>query len=302
MNRANVVPAVMHGKRNRWDREAVIFVLPYFIFLCTFMIYPTFMAVVGSFFKWDILTNEFVKFFGLSNYQKLFSDSAFWQSVRNSFVYFFLQIPTAIFGGMFVANLLNKNIRGRTVLRAIYFLPIATGSVILAIVWRWMFQTSNGILNYLLKMVGLSPVGWLSDQRLSMVSISLMKAWMDIGYFTIVFLGAYQSINQELVEAACIDGANSFQIFWKIKFPLLNPTVIFSIMMATIWAFQLFNEPYIMTEGGPLGSSTTMTLFMYQQAFVKGKMSYGSTAGVVIAVMIMAISLVERRLFERDIT
>ena len=301
MNRTNVAPAVMHGKRTRWDREAVIFVLPYFIFLCTFMIYPTFMAVVGSFFKWDILTNEFVKFFGLSNYQKLFSDSAFWQSVRNSFVYFFLQIPTAIFGGMFVANLLNKNIRGRTVLRAIYFLPIATGSVILAIVWRWMFQTSNGILNYLLKMVGLSPVGWLSDQRLSMVSISLMKAWMDIGYFTIVFLGAYQSINQELVEAACIDGANSFQIFWKIKFPLLNPTVIFSIMMATIWAFQLFNEPYIMTEGGPLGSSTTMTLFMYQQAFVKGKMSYGSTAGVVIAVMIMGISLVERRLFERDI-
>ena len=294
--------ALTRRKRNRWDREAIIFVLPYFIFLCAFMIYPTFMAVAGSFYKWDILTNELVKFFGLSNYHKLFADSAFWQSVRNSFVYFLLQIPTAIFGGMFVANLLNKNIRGRTVLRAIYFLPIAIGSVILAIVWRWMFQTSNGILNYLLKIAGFSPVGWLSDQKLSMVSISLMKAWMDIGYYTIVFLGAYQSINQELVEAACIDGANPFQIFWKIKFPLLNPTVLFCIMMATIWAFQIFNEPYIMTEGGPLGSSTTMTLFMYQQAFVKGKMSYGSTAGVAIAVMIMGISLVERRLFERDIT
>ena len=145
-------------------------------------------------------------------------------------------------------------------------------------------------------------MGWLSDQRMSMVSISLMKAWMDIGYYTIVFLGAYQSINNELVEAAYVDGANSFQIFWKIKFPLLNPTIVFSIMMATIWAFQIFNEPYIMTEGGPLGSSTTMTLFMYQQAFVKNKMSYGSTAGVVIAIMIMVISLVERRMFERDIS
>ena len=301
MSRARAAIPGLSRRRN-WDRAALLFVFPYFVFLAIFMIYPTFMAIFGSFFKWDILTNRFVKFFGVSNYRKLFSDAAFWQSVRNSFLYFIIQIPTAIFGGMFVANLLNKPLRGRTVLRAIYFLPIATGSVILAIVWRWMYQTSNGILNYLLKMLSLEPVGWLSDQRMSMVSISLMKAWMDIGYYTIVFLGAYQSINNELVEAAYVDGANSFQIFWKIKFPLLNPTIVFSIMMATIWAFQIFNEPYIMTEGGPLGSSTTMTLFMYQQAFVKNKMSYGSTAGVVIAVMIMVISLVERRMFERDIS
>lgn len=260
------------------------------------------MAVAGSFFKWNILTNKFVKFFGFENYIRLFTDNAFWQSVRNSLIYFVIQIPTAILGGMFVANLLNKPIKGRTALRAIYFLPIATGSVILSIVWRWMFQTSNGILNYMLRMVNLQPVGWLSDQNMSMVSISLMKAWQDIGYYTIVFLGAYQSINQELVEAARVEGANSTQVFWKIKLPLLNPTIVFCIMMATIWAFQIFNEPYIMTEGGPLGSSTTMTLYMYKLAFIQSKMSYGSTVGVVIAVMIMTISLIERQLLERDIT
>lgn len=289
-------------KNRKWDKVAIVFVLPYFIFLGIFMIYPTFMAVIGSVFKWDMLTNEFVEFYGLKNYVKLFQDDAFWQSIRNSLVYFVIQIPTSIFGGMFLANILDKPIRGRTIYRAIYFLPVATGSVILAIVWRWMFQTSNGIFNYFLNMVGLSSVGWLSDQRLSMISISIMKAWMDIGYYTVVFLGAYQSINLDLVDAGKVDGASSFQIFWRIKFPLLNPTIVFSVMMATIWAFQIFNEPYIMTEGGPLGSSTTMTLFMYQQAFVKNKMSYGSAAGVVIAALIMIISIVERRMFERDIT
>lgn len=301
MNRAITVK---HSRRKapKWDRAAIGFVLPYFIFLFLFMIYPTFMAVAGSLFKWNILTNKFVKFFGFENYIRLFTDNAFWQSVRNSLIYFVIQIPTAILGGMFVANLLNKPIKGRTALRAIYFLPIATGSVILSIVWRWMFQTSNGILNYMLRMVNLQPVGWLSDQNMSMVSISLMKAWQDIGYYTIVFLGAYQSINQELVEAARVEGANSTQVFWKIKLPLLNPTIVFCIMMATIWAFQIFNEPYIMTEGGPLGSSTTMTLYMYKLAFIQSKMSYGSTVGVVIAVMIMTISLIERQLLERDIT
>lgn len=301
MSRAKARVSKRH-KHQKWDKEAVFFVTPYFVFLAAFMIYPTFMAVIGSVCKWDMLTNNFVKFFGFKNYVKLFADEDFWQSVRNSFLYFVLQIPSSIFGGMLVANVLNKPLKGRTVYRAIYFLPIATGSVILAIVWRWMFQTNNGIFNYMLKMIGAPAVGWLSDQRLSMISISLMKAWMDIGYYTIVFLGAYQSINSDYVEAARVDGASPFQVFWKIKFPLLNPTIVFSIMMATIWAFQIFNEPYIMTEGGPLGSSTTMTLFMYQQAFNKSKMSYGSAAGVVIAALIMVISVVERRLFERDIT
>jgi multiple sugar transport system permease protein len=249
----------------------------------------------------DILTNNFTEFVGLKNYIRVFNTPAFYQSVRNSFVYFFLQIPIAILGGMFVANILNKPILFRAAYRAIYFLPIAIGSVILAIVWRWMFQTNGGILNFFLDSLGLPPVGWLTDQKASMISISLMKAWMDIGYYTIVFLGAYQSISSDLIEAAHIDGANSMQIFWKVKLPLLNPTIVFCIMMATIWCFQIFNEPYIMSEGGPLGSSMTMTLYLYQMAFIKHKMSYASAVGVIIAVMVMGISLLERKFFERDV-
>lgn len=288
-------------KHEKWDRAALLFVLPYFIFLAVFTIYPTFMAIVGSFFKWDILTNSFTKFLGLRNYATAFSDKSFYQSILNSSIYFALQIPTSIFGGLLIANMLNKQIKMRAFFRVVYFLPIATGSVVLSIVWSWMFQRSNGIINYALETLGLQPVAWLTDQNVAMVSISIMKAWMDIGYYTIVFLGAYQSISNELVEAAWIDGANSFQTFWRIKFPLLNPTVVFCVMMATIWAFQLFNEPYIMTGGGPLGASTTMTLYLYEMAFTKHKMSYASAVGVIIAAMIMLISIVERKMFERDV-
>ena len=288
-------------KHEKWDKAALLFVLPYFIFLAVFTIYPTFMAIVGSFFKWDILTNSFTKYMGLRNYATAFSDKSFYQSIINSLIYFVLQIPTSIFGGLLIANMLNKQIRMRAFFRVVYFLPIATGSVVLSIVWSWMFQRSNGVINYALELLGLQPVAWLTDQNVAMVSISIMKAWMDIGYYTIVFLGAFQSISNELVEAACIDGANSFQTFWRVKFPLLNPTVVFCVMMATIWAFQIFNEPYIMTGGGPLGASTTMTLYLYEMAFTKHKMSYASALGVIIAIFIMLISVVERKMFERDV-
>jgi multiple sugar transport system permease protein len=202
---------------------------------------------------------------------------------------------------MFAASLLNRRFAGRTFFRGLFFLPVITGSVILAIVWKWIFQTNGGVLNYLISFFGILPIGWLTDQRLSMLSISLMKAWMDTGYYTIIFLGAYQTVSGELIEAAYIDGAGAVQIFFRVKLPLLNPTIVFSIMMATIWAFQIFNEPYIMTEGGPMGSSSTMTLYLYRQGFIRHQLSYASAVGVLTGILIMLISILERKIFERNI-
>jgi multiple sugar transport system permease protein len=288
-------------KNNKWDRIAVLFIAPYVIFCAIFLIYPIFMAVVGSVVRWDLVTNKFTNFIGMRNYIALFKDNNFLLSIRNSFIYFFVQIPTSIIGGMFVASLLNERFTGRLFFRGLFFLPVITGSVILAIVWKWIFQTNGGVLNYLISFIGIRQVGWLTDERLSMLSISLMKAWMDIGYYSIIFLGAYQAISSELIEAALIDGANTVQIFFRIKLPLLNPTVIFSIMMATIWAFQIFNEPYIMTEGGPMGSSSTMTLYLYRQGFIRHQLSYASAIGVVVGLLIMLISIFERKIFERNV-
>ncbi len=288
-------------KKEKWDKEAIIFVLPYIIFCLLFMIYPVFMAIAGSFAKWDLVTNSFTKFIGLDNYIRLFQDSAFWLAVRNSFIYFAVQIPTSILGGMAFASILNRNFFGRDLFRGIYFLPVVTGSVIISIIWKWLLQSSNGMINYLLEAVGLPGVTWLADPKMSMLSISLVKAWMDIGYYTVIFLAAYQGISRDYIDAARIDGANGFQIFRRIKLPLLNPTIMFCIMMATIWAFQLFNEPYIMTEGGPMGSSTTMSLYLYRQGFIFHDMSYASAIGVVVGLLIMMISVLENKFFKRDI-
>ncbi|NLW21054.1 MAG: sugar ABC transporter permease [Clostridiales bacterium] len=288
-------------KRKRWDRIALLFIAPYVIFTLTFLIYPLGMAIIGSLAKWDMISNSFVQFTGLSNYVRLVNDPKFWQSVLNSLIYFVVQIPLAIVGGMFVANLLNKKIIARDLFRGLYFLPVITGSVVLAILWRWMYQSSNGIINYLLSLIGVEPVKWLTDASITMLSISLMKAWMDVGFYTIVFLAGYQSISAELLDAAKVDGANDIQVYFKIKLPLLNPTIVFCIMMATIWAFQIFNEPYIMTGGGPLGSSTTMTLLLYKVGFIEHNMGYASTIGVAIGIIIFVTSILERRLFEREI-
>lgn len=289
------------GKKQRWDKVALLFIAPYVIFTLTFLVYPLGMAVIGSLAKWDMISNSFVEFTGLRNYVRLINDPKFWQSVVNSLIYFVVQIPLAIVGGMFVANLLNKKVFARDFFRGLYFLPVITGSVVLAILWRWMYQSSNGIINYLLSLIGVAPVKWLTDAGITMLSISLMKAWMDVGFYTIVFLAGYQSISGEMLDAAKVDGANNLQIYFRIKLPLLNPTIVFCIMMATIWAFQIFNEPYIMTGGGPLGSSTTMTLLLYRVGFIEHNMGYASTIGVAIGIIIFVTSILERRLFEREI-
>lgn len=287
--------------RGRWDKIAIVFIAPYIIFCIMFMIYPTFMAIAGSFAKWDLVTNSFTEFIGIDNYRRLFQDSVFWMAVKNSFIYFLIQISISILGGMMFASILNRNFFGRDLFRGIYFLPVVTGSVIISIIWKWLLQGSNGTINYFLECMGLNGVNWLTDPKMSMISISLVKAWMDIGYYTVIFLAAYQGISKDYIEAAKLDGASTFQIFMKIKLPLLNPTVMFCIMMATIWAFQLFNEPYIMTEGGPMGSSTTLSLYLYRQGFVIHDMSYASAIGVVVGGLIMIISVMEKKVFQRDI-
>ena len=287
--------------KKKWDKSAVGFVAPYLVFCLAFMIYPTFMAIAGSFAEWDMVTNSFTQFIGFDNYVRLFQDPRFWQSVGNSFIYFIVQIPTSILGGMFVASLLNRKFKGRNIFRGLFFLPVVVGSVVVAILWKWLLQTSNGLVNYLLDCMGIEGVAWLTSTSMAMISISLVKAWMDIGYYTVIFLAAYQGISKDYIEAAQIDGASGWQIFFRIKLPLLNPTIIFCIMMATIWAFQIFNEPYIMTTGGPQGSSTTMVLYLYQQGFISHDMSYASTIGVVVGILIVLISILENKIFKRDV-
>lgn len=290
----------MLEKKQKWDKVAIIFILPWFIFFGFLILYPVFMAFLVSTNEWDLLAGSF-RWIGFSQYGKLFRDAKFYQCLRNNLVYLGIQVPLSIAGGIFIATLLNQKIKGRTFFRGIFFLPIVTGIVVLSIVWSWMFSTGGGVINYFLSKVHLSPVPWLTSPRWSMPAIALMKVWTDVAFYGLLFLGALQGIPPSLVEAAKIDGANRWNTFWGITLPLLNPTIVFAVIMGTIWGMQIFAEPLLMTEGGPLGSSTPLVLFLYRQGFTWGRYSYACAIGVVTSLFILLFSIIERKFIERAV-
>jgi ABC-type sugar transport system permease subunit len=259
------------------------------------------MALVGSVFDWNILTDK-LTWNGFENYNKLFQSKEFLQSLFNAGIYCVIQIPLSIMIGMFFAFLLNRNIKFRSFFRGVYFLPQITGVVIMSIIFNLILQGNFGVLNYFISSVfGIPRIQWLTNPSLTMITVSLVKVWGDIGFYTVIFLGAIQAIPSHLLEAADIDGASEWEKIRFIKIPLLNPTIVFSVVMGTIWAMQIFTEPYLLTNGGPLGSSTTPTLFLYQQGFIYSKLGYASAAGVVIAVVILILSLLQQKVLSKAI-
>ena len=267
-------------RHGRWDRAALLFLLPWLIHLALFTFYPLFLAIYGSISDWDILTDE-MRFVGGEYYAELVSDPFFWQTLRNTAVYLLCQLPLSLF-------------------RGIYFLPVVVPVVVLAIVWRWMLSTNIGIVNYALGQFGIPPVPWLTSPLWAMPSISLMKVWTDVGFYAVIFLAALQGIPGELVDAARVDGANDWQVFWHVKVPMLNPVLVFAVVMGTLWAMQVFAEPLLMTEGGPAGASTSTLLYLYRQGFDFSRLGFASAGGVTIAVLILVLVAVQRRLLTRD--
>ncbi|MBI3958679.1 MAG: sugar ABC transporter permease [Chloroflexi bacterium] len=286
-------------RRHKWDRVAVLFVLPWLLHLGIFTFYPLIIALLGSVADWNILTGE-MKFVGMKYYAELPTDPLFFKAIRNSFVYLIFQVPSSITGGIFVALLLNqRGIKGRMIFRGIYFLPVIVTGAVLAIIWQWMYSTNSGVLNYFLSLVGVQPMSWLTSERLSMPSIALMKIWTDIGFYGVIFLAALQGIPQEIMDAAQVDGANNWQNLWYVKLPLLNPVIVFSVVMGTLWGLNIFTEPLLMTDGGPMGSSLTTLLYLYHVGFIWSRIGYANAIGVASTLMILLLTFIERRLLER---
>ena len=286
-------------RHGRWDRAALLFLLPWFVHLALFTLYPLYLALYGSISDWDILTDE-RRFVGLQYFSEVFRAPFFYQTLRNTGVYLIVQVPLSIALGLFAATLLNQRLPGWQVFRGIYFLPVVVPVVVLAIIWRWMLSTNTGVVNYTLGEFGLAPVPWLTSPDWSMPSIALMKVWGDVGFYAVIFLAALQGVAAELVDAAKVDGATDRQTFWHITLPMLNPVLVFCIVMGTLWGMQVFAEPLLMTEGGPAGSSTSTLLYLYRQGFDFSRLGFASAGGIVIAVLILALVAIERRVLTRD--
>ena len=280
------------------SRIPYIFLIPFFLSFAIFWAFPLAFAAYMSFTNYNPLIpiNE-VQFVGLQNYIDATQDEVFLLALKNTFIYVLYE-PICISIGLILALVLNTAIKGRSVFRTIFFIPVITSTVAIAYVWSWLYDYRLGPLNYILRLLGLQPQSWLSYGQ-ALYSIMLMSTWQWIGLNVIIFLAALQSIPKEYHEAARISGANAWNCFRHVTVPLLKPTILFCAVTATAGSLQVFTEVYMLTRGGPVYSTTVAVLWMYRQAFEFLQFGYGSALAFILFLIILAIALIEVRLMRR---
>ena len=277
----------------------VTYLLPSALALLVFVIIPVVSALVLSFSKWDLLSVEGKRFIGLGNYIFLFKSGEFWNTVKNTLYFGVVKIPADIALSLMVAILLNRNIRGLSFYRTIYFLPVITSTVAVSAVWRFVYDPNFGYANVVLKWLGIGPQTWLSDPKLAMPAVILVALWKGLGYDIIIYLAGLQAIPRIYYEAASIDGANNWRKFWNVTWPLLSPVTYFIFIMSIINSFKVFTQIHVMTpDGGPLNSTEVMVLYIYRQAFQEYHFGRAAAAAFVLFGVVTAITQIQRRFIE----
>ncbi len=273
--------------------------MPYMAHLSLFFVYPVVFSIVLVFHRWDVVTP--MEFVGFKNFIRILSDEVFLQSLINTGVFLLLHIPLQIVLALFFAVQLNEKIIARGLFRTIYFLPVVVSGVVVTILFQQLFSFETGLINQFLFAVGIDQVPWLVSEKWAMPSIAFMATWKNVGLYVILFMGGLQSIPPELYEAAELEGANSMQRFFHITLPMLNPTVVTVVVLSVIGGFSLFIEPYVMTGGGPMNSTLSAVLYIYNQAFNFGHMGYAATMGLFFAVIIFTVVKVQRKFIETEV-
>lgn len=274
---------------------AAILLLPTFVALFFLYIYPALQVFWLGFTQTNTITG-ISKWIGLDNYRFLFKNEIFLKSVANTFIFTFVKLFLEVSISLMLAVFLDMNIPMRKYLRVCYFLPVIVPVVASSIIFMWLYDPQIGPLNQLLKFLHLPTSNFIYGTDSALFSIIIFAVWRAIGYDIIVFISALQGINQNAIEAAKIDGASESQILFRIKLPLLRPVIAFVVMMGLIGCFQSFTEVDIMTDGGPEHSTILMVNYIYKQAFGNSKMGRGAAASVVLFVIILAFTIIQKRL------
>ena len=280
------------------------FVAPALIVLGIFFFIPVLAALGMSVTDFDLyalkdLSN--LRFVGLQNYWQLLHEPLFWKTLGNTFYFVILGVPLSIAASLGAALLVNSKVaRFRNVFRTIYFAPVVTTLVAVAVVWRYIFHTRYGFLNYALDLVGIGPIDWMGDPAWSMPAIVIMAVWKNFGYNMIILLAALQSIPDDLYEAARIDGASSWQQFRHVTLPSLQPILLLVSILTMAGYFQLFAEPYVMTEGGPLESTKSVLFYMYDEGFKWWSLGRASAVAFILFAIIFVLTLFQLRLGRRE--
>jgi multiple sugar transport system permease protein len=308
---ASEKPQTISPPRSWWNRyrpdqqwEAYLFLLPSFSGFLLFIVLPVLAALGLSFVDWNLLSPP--EFVGLNNYNQLFRDRVFWKVLGNTLYFTLTIVPLQLALGLALAVALNQGIRGLTLYRVIYFMPVVTNIVAAALVFQWMFNLDFGIISAPLWALAdwagspdLAPPDWLNDGDWAKRAVVILTLWKNVGFTMVIYLAGLQAIPPALYEAARVDGANSWQSFRNITLPLVSPTTFFLLVIQMIGAFQLFSEAFVMTRGGPAQATLTIAYYIYQNAFQFSRMGKASAIAWVLFIIIFAATYLQTRMQRR---
>ncbi len=281
------------GITRREARAGIVLVAPAILLFIFLRLFPTLYAFYLSFSQFNMVSSP--KWVGAANYAKMLTDTGFHISLQNTLVYTFSNVLISAAVALGFALLLNRKIKGVGIFRSIYYIPQITSWIALSMIWTYLLNPPFGLVNYLLNLIGLPKLAWLSSPTLAMPTIIMIAVWRNVGYDIVIYLAALQGIQPVLFEAAEIDGANSWQKFWYITWRLLLPTTTYILIMTGIFSLQAFDQIFQMTMGGPADATITVVLQIYRQAFQFGQMGYACAMAFVLFVTIFILSAISLR-------
>ena len=284
----------------RQKAAAWVFLTPALLLIGIFFFVPVLAGLVMSFTDFDIYSigsPETIRFMGFANYQQVVTDPEFWRALRNTFYFVVVGGPLSVLASLAAALLVNAKVaRWKGLFRTIYFTPVVTTMVAVAIVFRYLLHPHYGLVNQALSVLHVPAIDWLGDPHWSMPAIVLLAVWKNFGYNMLIFIAGLQAVPEELYEASELDGAGAAAQFVHVTLPSLAPTFLFVGVMTMIGQFQIFAEPYVMTQGGPLRSTVSVVMLMYEQGFRWWRMGYASAIAFVLFVIMMVATMIQMRL------
>ena len=280
--------ASYNKKETLW---AFLFLSPKIIGLILFTLGPVIASFLLSFTNWDLVSKPI--WIGFGNYKHLLNNETFIKALTNTLYYTIISVPLSMTLSLLLAIAMNQKIKGIIVFRTAFFIPVISSMVAISLLWKYIYNSQYGLLNYFLGLIGIPPQNWLGNIKLAMPSLILMSVWKGLGQNMMIWLAALQGIPEDLYEAARIDGANKWQQFKNITLPLLSPTTFLMLILGIIGSFQVFESSYVMTNGGPANATLTIVLYLYSNAFEWLKMGYASAMAYILALIIFVLTLIQ---------
>jgi multiple sugar transport system permease protein len=280
-------------RRRRWRDNAwgYLFIAPYLVGLLVFTLGPILGALGLSFANWDLMSPP--RLAGGGNYQRLVNDSVFWVSLFNTAYYTFVSVPLGMLVSFGLALLVNQKLRGITFFRTVYFLPGLSSIVAVALMWGWLYDGHAGLINWLLGLIGIRGPLWLGDPLWAMPAVIIMSVWRGVGFDMVIFLAGLQAIPEEYYEAARLDGANRWHLMRFVTLPLLSFTTFFILITSIIWSFRVFDQTYVLTQGGPDYATVTLVYYIYQHAFQRFNMGYAAAIAYILFAITFIVTMVQ---------